>query len=74
MNERPKDPYVYLKCKNCENIFRVVKSGVGLHSIVDDIGEIFYRAYCSRCSLTECERTTKSEWIKSNEVKPDNAK
>lgn len=66
------DPYVYMKCKKCGNIFRVVKSGAGREIIISQTTEAMYFLECSRCGLEECERTTKKEWIKSNEVRPDN--
>lgn len=67
-----KDVYVYMKCKKCGNPFRVVKSGLGRRLFIGHTNEIMFLLECSRCGLRECERITKKEWIKSNEVKPDN--
>lgn len=64
---RAKDVYGYLECLNCGNIFRIVKSGMrNSYSICG-----LYLAECPRCGYVKCEKTTKKEWIKSNEMIPD---
>lgn len=69
--ERAKDPYVYVKCKHCGNIFRVVKSGLSRGLLSGNTGKRIYIAYCMCCGYHECENTTKKEWLKSNEVRPN---
>ena len=36
-------------------------------------GEKFYLTNCSRCGEVLCRKTTRKAWMKSNEVRPDNA-
>lgn len=69
--ERAKDPYMYLKCKRCENIFRVVRSGLDRGLQNGYTGKWIYLACCMCCGYNECDKTTKKEWIKSNEMIPD---
>lgn len=56
--------YVYLKCI-CGCIFRMSKIGL----------EYMYSCpRCSRCNISSdgpIKRTTKREWARSNEVRPD---
>ena len=66
------DPYMYVKCRKCENIFRVVKSGAGRGLFDGSPSKTVYLLECPRCGLRECDRTTKREWTESNEVRPNN--
>jgi len=68
------DIRMYLECTKCGNIFSVIKSGVkGCWAFDGTHGEILYWTNCSRCGEVKCKPTTRKAWMKSNEVRPDNA-
>jgi len=67
-----KDPYIYVKCKDCGNCFKVVRTGADISQIFGCTSKTVFLLECPRCGITMCERISKKEWKKSNEVKPDN--
>jgi len=66
------DPYIYVKCRDCGNCFRVVRSGAEISQLFEYFSTTVFLLRCPRCGLRKCERISKREWLRSNEVKPDN--
>lgn len=67
-----KDPYIYSECVMCGNIFRTLKSGAGDCYTGLYTNEKIYFVDCPQCGFIWSKKTTRKEWKKSNEVKPDN--
>ncbi|MCK4329445.1 hypothetical protein KAX02_06345 [candidate division WOR-3 bacterium] len=68
------DIRMYLKCTKCGNIFSAIKSGIANSWCLNGTnGEKLYLTNCSRCGEVTCRQTTRKAWMKSNEVRPDNA-
>jgi len=59
-----KDPYMYLQCEECGDIFRLLKS------------QRYETIMCPSCRISRWafffKKVTRKIWRKSNEVKPDN--